>query len=124
MAMASGLPSHLGIRFANFESAGVACLIGELRNVLFRSSLLQQINPRALLAADSAAELGNEKSRLQCLRESPPGFETPLPRQRRIFLFDDADIAGDFDRDPLAKHGSRQIGSRRLALGVELDQGL
>src|SRR5580698_2539051 len=114
----------MGQGVLRLKSASVRCLVGKFGNVFVRSAFFQQIDSGALLTANGAAKLGDEKSGLQRFGEGPASFEAPLPGQSGILLLDRSNVAGDLDGDSLAKQGGGQIGPRGLAAGVEVDEGL
>src|SRR5258707_14911654 len=71
-----------------------------------RSTIIQffqKIRSRALLSANRTAKLGDGKSRIERLGESPAGREPPLTRPANITALHLAYVAGDLDGNSLAR---------------------
>src|SRR6266496_4907080 len=82
----------------------------------------QQVRSRPLLSADRTAKLGDCKSRIKRLGESPAGREPPLTCAANITALHLAYVAGDLDGNSLARECLAQICLRRIAVAVKPHQ--
>jgi hypothetical protein len=103
------------------ESAGTVRFTRHFRHILFNFHFFQQVDSRALLASDGAAEFRNEKPSFEGFSESPARLPSPGSGQQRIFSFYVADVAGNLNRNSLAIQRASKVAANWLSITIEPD---